>query len=59
MNAGAYDGEMANGEKVLVVDMDANLFEMQRDELEYGYREHFPKGNKILLEVEMELIWEL
>ncbi len=57
MNAGAYDGEMANVvKKVLVVDMDANLFEMQRDELEYGYRESiFQKGNKILLEVEMEL----
>jgi len=57
MNAGAYDGEMADiVRKVTVIDMDGNLFELQKCQLEYDYRScNLQKGDKILLEVELEL----
>ncbi len=58
MNAGAYGGEMADVvKKVTVVDMNANLIEMQKNELDYDYRRCIlQNGDRILLEVEMELL---
>ena len=39
MNAGAYGGEMADVvQKVTVMDMNGNLLEMQKHELDYDYR---------------------
>lgn len=57
MNAGAYDGEMADiVRKVTVMDMDGNIFELQKNQLEYDYRScNLQKGDKILIEVELEL----
>ena len=57
MNAGAYGGEMSDVlKKAKVIDMAGNIYEMQKDELDYGYRSCvLQKGDKILLEVEMEL----
>jgi UDP-N-acetylmuramate dehydrogenase len=57
MNAGAYDGEMADVvRKVKVLDLDGNVFELAKYQLEYGYRScNLQKGDKILLEVELEL----
>jgi len=57
MNAGAYDGEMADVvRKVTVMDLDGNIFDLPKSQLEYGYRScNLQKGDKILLEVEMEL----
>jgi len=57
MNAGAYDGEMADiVRQVTVLDMDGNIFELPKSQLEYGYRScNLQKGDKILLEVELEL----
>lgn len=57
MNAGAYGGEMADIiTKVTVIDYDGNIYDMQKAELEYSYRQCIlQKGDKILLEVEMEL----
>ena len=58
MNAGAYGGEMADVvQKVTVMDMNGNLLEMQKHELDYDYRRCIlQKGDKILLEVEMKLV---
>lgn len=57
MNAGAYDGEMADiVRNVTVIDRDGNIFEMHKSQLEYDYRScNLQKGDKVLLEVEMEL----
>lgn len=57
MNAGAYDGEMADiVRKVTVIDMDGNIFEMQKSQLEYDYRScKLQNSDEILLEVELEL----
>ena len=57
MNAGAYGGEMADiVKKVVVMDLDGNVYEMAKDELEYSYRRCILQdGGRILLEVEMEL----
>lgn len=57
MNAGAFGGEMADVvKKVNVLDLEGNIFEMSKDELGYSYRNSvLQKGDKILLDVEMEL----
>ncbi|WP_422443597.1 UDP-N-acetylmuramate dehydrogenase [Thermoanaerobacterium sp. DL9XJH110] len=57
MNAGAYGGEMADVvSKVKVLDMDGNVYEMSKNELEYSYRRCvLQRGDRILLEIEMEL----
>jgi UDP-N-acetylmuramate dehydrogenase len=57
MNAGAYGGEMADVvRKVKVLDMDGNVYEMSKNELEYSYRRCvLQRGDRILLEIEMEL----
>ncbi len=57
MNAGAYDGEMADVVRtVTVMDIYGNISKMEKSQLEYGYRScSLQKGDKILLEVEMEL----
>ncbi|MDD4568546.1 MAG: UDP-N-acetylmuramate dehydrogenase [Tepidanaerobacteraceae bacterium] len=58
MNAGAYGGEMADViKKAVVMDMDGNLYEMCKTDLEYSYRRCvLQNGDRILLEVEMELV---
>jgi UDP-N-acetylmuramate dehydrogenase len=58
MNAGAYGGEMADVvQKVTVMDMDGNLFLMEKHELDYSYRRCILQQiDRILLEVEMELM---
>jgi UDP-N-acetylmuramate dehydrogenase len=57
MNAGAYGGEMADVvKKVKVMDFEGNVYEMSKDQIGYSYRKSsLQKGDKILLEVEMEL----
>jgi len=57
MNAGAYDGEMADViRKVTVLDLDGNVYELPKSQLEYGYRTcNLQNGDRILLEVELEL----
>lgn len=57
MNAGAYDGEMKQcltGARVL--DEEGNVLELNREELELGYRSSvLQKKNYILLEADMQL----
>lgn len=57
MNAGAYDGEMKQcllGARVM--DKDGNVIELNKDELELGYRSSIlQKKNYILLEADLKL----
>jgi UDP-N-acetylenolpyruvoylglucosamine reductase len=57
MNAGAYDGEMKHClVKANVLDEKGNLLELNKEELELGYRTSvLQKKNYILLEAEMQL----
>lgn len=57
MNAGAYDGEMAKViESSLVIDNDGNIRELNKEELEFGYRNSaILKYNYIVLETRMRL----
>lgn len=57
MNAGAYGGEMADVVKtVTTIDINGNIEKLTKKELNYSYRYcSLQKGDRILLEVEMEL----
>lgn len=57
MNAGAYDGEMAKViESSLVIDNEGNIIELNKEELEFGYRNSaILKYNYIVLETRMRL----
>lgn len=57
MNAGAYDGEMAKViESSLVIDNEGNIRELNKEELEFGYRNSaILKYNYIVLETRMRL----
>lgn len=57
MNAGAYDGEMAKViESVLVIDNEGNIRELNKEELEFGYRNSaILKYGYIVLETRMRL----
>ncbi|GAA0772780.1 UDP-N-acetylmuramate dehydrogenase [Clostridium subterminale] len=57
MNAGAYDGEMAKViESALVIDNEGNIRELNKEELEFGYRNSaILKYSYIVLETRMRL----
>ncbi|WP_346934665.1 UDP-N-acetylmuramate dehydrogenase [Clostridium sp.] len=57
MNAGAYDGEMAKViESALVIDNEGNIRELNKEELEFGYRNSaILKYGYIVLETRMRL----
>jgi len=57
MNAGAYDGEMANVVKeVVVMDLNGEVFSMNKEDLGFSYRWcKLQSGGKIVLEAKLEL----
>lgn len=58
MNAGAYDGEMKQCLlSARVMDEEGNILELQKDDLELGYRSSIlQKANYILLEADIKLV---
>ncbi|MCG0274822.1 MAG: UDP-N-acetylmuramate dehydrogenase [Thermosediminibacteraceae bacterium] len=57
MNAGAYDGEMADVVKeVVVMDLNGEVFSMNKEDLGFSYRWcKLQSGGKIVLEAKLEL----